>query len=240
MAESERAPRLPDYVTPQYPRLVEGLVQSGAEEGGDGEADGEGGGAVLPGEGRGAGGADFHLDALGAALADQQVELPADGRNDRLVHLVAADPDGLADDDAGQRDDRHLGRAAADIDDHVARGLGDRQAGADRCGHRLFDQIDLARSCGERRVADCSLFDLGDARGNADDDARLDEGAPVVGPHDEVAEHRLGDLEVGDHPVLHGAHSDDVTRRPAEHLFGLSSDGQHLLAAGCAALHRHN
>jgi hypothetical protein len=36
--------------------------------------------------------------------------------DDRLVHLVAADAKRLRDDDAAERDDRDLGRAAADID----------------------------------------------------------------------------------------------------------------------------
>jgi hypothetical protein len=46
-----------------------------------------------------------------------------------------------AGDDAAERDDRDLGRAAADVDDHVAARLVHRQVGADRCGHRLLDDV---------------------------------------------------------------------------------------------------
>ena len=40
-----------------------------------------------------------------------------------------------------QRDDRDLGRAAADVDDHVPSRLGDGEPGPDRGGHRLLDQV---------------------------------------------------------------------------------------------------
>jgi hypothetical protein len=55
---------------------------------------------------------------------------------------------------------------------------------------------------------------------------------------DEVAEHRLGDLEVGDDAVLHRADGlDDAARRAAEHLLGLAPDGEHLLDAAGVLLH---
>src|SRR5712675_491281 len=47
-------------------------------------------------------------------------------------------------DDASEADHRDVGRAAADVDDHVAGGLGDGQAGADGRGNGLLDQVDLA------------------------------------------------------------------------------------------------
>jgi hypothetical protein len=39
--------------------------------------------------------------------------------DDRVVHLVAADADRLPDDHPAEGDDRDLGRAAADVDDHA-------------------------------------------------------------------------------------------------------------------------
>ena len=77
-------------------------------------------------------------------FADQQVMVAADIGDDRLVHLVAADAHRARIDDAAERQHRHFGGAAADIDDHRAGGLGDRQAGADRRRHRLLDQEDAA------------------------------------------------------------------------------------------------
>ena len=173
--------------------------------------------------------ADLDLDLLGGALADQQVVLALDVLDDRLVHLVAGDADRLGVDDAGERDHRDLGRAAADVDDHVAGRLLDRQPGADRRRHRLLDQVDLARARGLRRVAHRALLDLGDARGHADDDARADQGLAVVHLLDEVAQHLLGDLEVGDHAVLQRPDGDDVPGRAPEHVLGLLADREHAV-----------
>ena len=66
---------------------------------------------------------------------------------------------------------------------------------------------------------------------HADHDARADQLAAVVRALDEVAQHRLGDLEVGDHAVLDRADRAHVAGRPAEHLLGLEADGADHLAA---------
>jgi hypothetical protein len=49
---------------------------------------------------------------------------------------------------------------------------------------------------------------------------------PLVDPLDEVAQHLLGDVEVGDHPVLERAHGLDVGRGAADHALGFVADGQ--------------
>src|SRR3712207_9455941 len=77
----------------------------------------------------GVGRADLELDLLRRLLADEQLVLALGVVDDRLVELVAADADGLRDDDATERDDRDLGGAAADVDDHRARRLPHRQPG---------------------------------------------------------------------------------------------------------------
>ena len=163
-------------------------------------------------------GAELHLDLLGGALADQQVVGLLDVLDDRLIHLVAGDAHRLAVDDAGQRDDGDVGGAAADVDDHAAGRLGDRQAGADRRGHRLFDQVHFAGLGAVGRVLDRALFDLRDFRRHADDDARPHPDVAVVRLLDEVGQHLLGDVEVGDDAVLHRLDGDDVAGRAAEHL----------------------
>src|SRR4051812_12581371 len=164
----------------------------------------------------GEGGADLELDLLGRLLADEQLVLALDVADDRLVELVAADADRLRDDDAAEGDHGDLARAAADVDDHGARGLADGQPGPDRGGHRLLDEVGLARTGREAGLLDGALLDAGDAGGHADDDARV---RPAVLVHllDEVAEHLLRHLEVGDHPVLERPDRGDRARRAAEH-----------------------
>ncbi len=100
-----------------------------------------------------------------------------------------------------ERDDGDLTRAAADVDDHVSGRLGDGQAGPDRGRHRLLDQVRLARAGAQRRLLDGAALDSGDAGRDADDHARVRE-AVLVHLLDEVPQHLLGDVEVGDDPVL--------------------------------------
>ena len=145
--------------------------------------------------------------------------------DDRLVHLVAGDAHRLAVDDAGERDDGDVGRAAADVDDHVAGRLGDRHAGADRRRHRFLDQVHFAGLGAVGAVFHRALLDLRDLRRHADDDARPHPDVAVVRLLDEVGQHLLGDLEVGDDAVLHRLDGDDVAGRAAEHVLGVLADG---------------
>ena len=117
---------------------------------------------------------------LGHPLTDQQVILALDVLDNRLVHLVATDTDRFRVNDAGQGNNRHLGGAAADIDDHVAACLGNRKPGADCSRHRLFNKVDLAGAGRFGRFLDRPLFHLGNARRNADNNAGTDKGLAVV------------------------------------------------------------
>ncbi len=103
--------------------------------------------------------------------------------------------------------------------------------GADSGGHGLFDEVALAGAGVEGGVVDGALLDLGDAAGDADDDARARDAEAVALVHgaDEVVEHALGDVEVGDDAVLEGADGDDVGRGAADHALGLGADGEDLL-----------
>ena len=107
-------------------------------------------------------GTDLELDLLSRLLADEKLVLLLDVVDDRLVHLVAAYAKRLRDDDASEGDHGHLSRAAANVDDHVPGRLADGQSGADRGGHRLLDQVGLARAGGEGCFLDRALLDTGD------------------------------------------------------------------------------
>src|SRR5205814_7450934 len=88
---------------------------------------------------RHAGRTDLLLDPLGAALADEEIMVAADIGNDRLIHLIAPDPNRSAINDAAERQHRHLGGPTSDIDDHSSRPLGHRTTGTHRRRHRLLD-----------------------------------------------------------------------------------------------------
>ena len=149
----------------------------------------------------------------------------ADVSDHRFVHLVAADPDGPGVDDAAEREDRHLRRAAADIDDHGPGRLGHRQAGPDRRRHGLFDQIDPAGAGAGAGLMDGAPFDDGGARRDADDDLRGGEAAPVMHLADKVLDHFLGDIEVGNDAVAQRADGVQVTGCPAQHQLGFVAHG---------------
>src|SRR5262249_57958235 len=114
-------------------------------------------------------------------------------------------------DDAAEGDDGDLGGAAADVDDHIADRFVDRQTGADHGGDRLLDGVGLAGAGREGGVFHRAFFDLGDAGGDADDDAAVGRHhALEVDLADEVVEHHLDGVEVGDDAVLEGADRDDA------------------------------
>ena len=100
----------------------------------------------------------------------------------------------------------------------------DGQAGADGRGHRLLDDVGRLAGAGVLgRLLHGPLLDAGDARRHADHHAGLDPAAAV---HllDEVAEHLLADLEVGDDAVLQRPDGLDVAGRAADHPLGLEPD----------------
>src|SRR5436190_396155 len=175
--------------------------------------------------------ADLNLDLLGRGLTDEEIVVLAHELHDRHVELVATGADRRVADDARERDDGDLRRAAADVDHHVARRRLDRQTDTDRRRHRLGHHEHFLRAGAEGRVAHRTLFHLGDAAGHAHDDARLHlEDVIVDDELQEVAQHLLGHVEVGDHSVLHRPDGDDALRCATEHALRLEPDPLDLLA----------
>ena len=144
--------------------------------------------------------ADLDLELLGLLLADQQLLVLLDGAHDRVVEFVAADADRVRNDEAAERRDRDLARAAADVDDQRTDRLADRQAGADRGRERLVDQRRVRGAGGERCLLDGAPLDRSDPARHADHHvgARMRSAEDTT---DEVAQHLLGRLEIGDHAV---------------------------------------
>ena len=61
---------------------------------------------------------------------------------------------------------------------------------------------------------------LGGAAGNADNNTRRGGEAAVVYLADEMLEHFLGNIEIGNHPVLHRAHRLDTAGCTPQHALG--------------------
>ena len=181
--------------------------------------------------------ADLSLDVLRGRLPDRQPVVGSDPGRDGLVEVVAAHPQRARDHDPAQGDHRHLAGAAAHVDHHVGARLVDLQARPDGRRQRLLDQVHRARSGGHGGLREGAALHVGDARGRAHDQARVREAA-AVHPADEVTQHLLGHLEVGDHAVSQRADRGDGGRGAADHALGLLADGVHLAVAGVDGHHR--
>ena len=151
--------------------------------------------------------------------------------DDRVVDLVAAQSQGLGVDDAAEADDRDVRRAASDVDHHARSGVVDRQVGADSGCHRLLDDIDPPCARPRRGILERTPFDARHLTRHADDHPRTDQprGPDLV---DEVAQHPLSHVGIGDDPVLQRADRVDVSGRAAEHLSGRSTRGNQAAGAG--------
>src|ERR1700730_4824796 len=184
--------------------------------------------------------ADRDLDEFSGAFADKQIVFALDVLDDRLVHLVPGHAHRAGENHSGKRNHGDLGGAAADINNHVARGLGNWESGADSRRHRFLDQVYLPGAGGFGRLAQRALFDPADARGGADHDPRADQITAVVGLLNEVAQHAFGNLEVSDDAVLERTDRDDRTGRTAENLLGFGADGENAAASTRVLPDRHH
>ena len=107
--------------------------------------------------------ADVDLQKLCGTFTDVELVLLSHVGDDRLVHLVAGHLQRGVCDDAAERDDRDVGGAAADIDDHDAFRTRDVKACTDGCRDGLFHQEYILAACLRRCLSDRTLFYFRDA-----------------------------------------------------------------------------
>jgi hypothetical protein len=83
----------------------------------------------------------------------------------------------------------------------------------------------------QHRLLDRPLLDRGGAVGHADHDLGLGEHGVRLHLPDEILDHFLGDVEIGDDAVAHRPDRLDRARRAAKHQLGVLADRlDHLLA----------
>ncbi len=174
--------------------------------------------------------ADSNLDFLGGALADHEVVFALDALADGRVHGVAGDADGLGNDDAAKGDDGDFRRAAADIDDHAAGRLRDGKARTDGGGHGFLGEVYMVGAGLESCFLNRALLHFRDAGGDGDHHAGKHDGEKELAARadlaDEILEHVLRDLEIGNHAVAHGADGSDAAGGAPDHAFRLGPNGQ--------------
>jgi hypothetical protein len=140
-----------------------------------------------------------------------------------------------------ERDDSDLRRPAANVDDHRSDRLGYGQAGADRRRHRLLNQRDPISAGVGDGIANRAPLDRGGAGGNADHHfwPAGEAARAAMGLADEMLDHLLGDLEVGDDPGTKRADGTKIVGSLAHHQLGIVADGANLPHA-ILDLHRHD
>ncbi len=152
--------------------------------------------------------------------------------DDGFVHLVAGFAQRARPDQAAERQHGDFRGAAADIDHHAAGRIVDLQTRAERGGHRLFDQLHAARAGGLRAFQNGAALNRRRARRHADDDLRDDQSRARQHLADELLDHLLGDVEIGDDAVAQRADDFHVAVGLAEHGLGFGANRvDHLAAA---------
>ena len=157
--------------------------------------------------------------------------------HDGFIEFIPGDLDGIRQHRPAQGQDGHVAGAAADIQDHIAPGLGNVDARADSRRDGLLDQVGMAGAGFFRGVDDGTLFHLGDAAGHAYHHPGLKEDAPAHHLAQEMVEQALGNIVIGNDPVPQRPHSQNIARGTAQHPPGFLADGQDLAGD---LLHRHH
>ena len=187
------------------------------------------------------GGADGDLHLLGHTHADNHVVLALHVVDHVVVEDIAGHAYGVVADDTAKRDDGDLGRAASNVDHHVALGLQHIDADTDGGGHRLMDHAYLLGSGLLGALAHGTLLDIGDAGRDAYHHAerRRQERAVDVGHADKLADEVLRHFEVGDDTATQRTHSLDIlVVSAAIHALGFLADCDNLVVVAVVGHNR--
>ena len=119
----------------------------------------------------------------------------------------------------------------------MAVGLGNVDARTDGCRHGLFNEIHLPGAGLNAGIDDSTLFHLGNAGGDTDDNPGLEEGhaCHLV---DELPQHPLRHVIVGNNTLPQGTDSHDVAGGTAQHSLGLGAHLEQLASILIQSHHR--
>src|SRR5207244_12866777 len=112
---------------------------------------------------------------------------------------------------------------------HIAGWFRDGPAYPHGRGHALLDHIPGARSRQLAWLAHSTFFDLGNARGDPNDNPGTYQALAAMHFGDKVAQHGHGAFKVRNHSATQGANDLDSTRNPTQHALGLIAHGQNTV-----------
>ena len=157
------------------------------------------------------------LQRIGADSADGQAVMGLKMTDDRLVHMVATDLHAPAVDDAAQRNHRDLGVSGADINHHLATGLGHWQTGSGCCSEGLLDQVNRPRARSLSEFPDCPTLHLGGPIRDAHRHTGPDPQPSSLDVHHLMTEQRFSHIEFCDQAVPNRSNHPHISRRPPQH-----------------------
>ncbi len=177
---------------------------------------------------RGVGAAEHELQSLGRLVPDQEIELPAHEVLQRFIEARLRHPKRPRGHDPGDRDDRRLGRPAADVEDEMSLRPLFGEPEPDRRRDDLGQHADLARTDLLAAFLDRAPLDRREIEGNRNREPRAAKRAEKSRLVREVAKHRLHAIEIRDGAAANRPYDGDFLRRPPDHVRRLDADRKHL------------
>src|ERR1700758_523397 len=113
-------------------------------------------------------------------------------------------------DDAAHGNNRNVGGATANVDDHIPTRVDDGHSSPNCRHHGLFNKMHFAGFRSVCRIHDSSLFHLGCVGWYANHDSGVNQHFAMVCLLNEVAQHLFGDIEIGYHAISHWFNSHKV------------------------------
>ena len=181
-------------------------------------------------------GTDLLFDRLCGSFTNQYIIFAAHVTDDRLVELVTRDLGGARHNNAAKRKNGYVGGSTANVNNHVANGGIDVQPCANGGGNRLFDQVGLLRARFACGIQHCLFLYLGNARGNADHNVRLEKEISASATN-KILDHFERDLVLADNTVTQRSDRNNVAGGAAQHLLCFDA---HLEDAVGVGVDRHN
>ena len=157
------------------------------------------------------------LDLLGGGFTDHEAVGLFEVIGDALGDFITGNPDRFALHGRAEAQDGDIGGATADVDNHAADGLGNRQASTDRGGHGFIDQVDLF-GADDAGFTDRPALHIGDAARDADHHPRSGGLAGIAAAH-EGLDHELGGGVISNDAIAQGTNRLNRFRGFADHAF---------------------
>jgi hypothetical protein len=181
--------------------------------------------------------ANILLDSFCRGFPNQHAVVTADVVDDGIVKTVTPYAHAALVNHAAKRNHADLGGSATNVDDHRSRCFGHGQTCTDGRCHGFLYQVHIAGAGTQGTFANGAPLYLGRTAGYTNDDARARPKDGARMNHlDKLLEHLLGDREIGNHPVFHGANGLNIARNLAQHGLGFLANGLNGLFALWATL----